>query len=206
MSACCQQRNRGRQDNCCKHPHSDPRRRSFRSRLRCRIRPLEQDIENDGNGKRRPPEVGDPPCGVDPGAKQSVRGKGTGKGERVRDEKQCSEDVAGGQDGQGSRPKDRGLGVKQGGGDQLAEKHDGVDHRDERIDFAQSNVTHRQYQESGSEQQADDCETEPDLPAGSAVYRTAPDGPATRIPLKANMRRWGSKQVSLSRQASAIFP
>ena len=130
VSAGCQQRHRCCQGNGCEHPHGDPRRRSFRSRRRRRVRPLEQDIENDGNGKRRPPEDGDPRCGVDPGAKQAVRGKGAGKGERVRDEQQCGEDVARGQDGQGSRPKDGGLSVKQGGDDQVAQKHDRVDHRE----------------------------------------------------------------------------
>ena len=73
-----------------------------------------------GNAVRR--KMSDPRCGVDPGAKQSVRGKSAGKGERVRDEKQCREDVARGQDGQGPRPKDGSLSVKQGGGDQLAEQ------------------------------------------------------------------------------------
>ena len=133
-----------------------------------------------GNAARR--KCSDPRRGVDPGAKQSVRGKGAGKGERVRDEQQRREDEARGQDGQGSRPKDGGLGVEQGGGDQVADEHDGVDHRDERIDLAQANVAHRQDEEEGDEQQADDGETEPDLPAGPAAYRTAPGGPATRPP------------------------
>ena len=38
-------------------------------------------------------------------------------------------------------------------------KHDRVDHGDERIDFAQSNVMDWQYQEEGGEQQADDCKS-----------------------------------------------
>ena len=117
-----QQRDRCRQGDGREHARGDPRRRPFRSGLRRRVRPLEQDIENDGDGKRRPPEDVDPRRGVDPGAEQSVRGKGAGKGERVRDEEQRGEDVARGQDGQGARPEDGGLGVKQGGGDQVAER------------------------------------------------------------------------------------
>ena len=74
------------------------------------------------------------------GAEQPVRGKGAGKGEHVRDEHQRVKDEARGQDGQGARPKDRRLSVKQGGGDQIAEKHDGVDHGDERVDLGASEL------------------------------------------------------------------
>ena len=64
-------------------------------------------------------------------------------------ENQCGENVARGQDGQRSRSKDGGLGVEQGGGDQIADKHDGVDHRNERIDSPNANVADRQDQEEG---------------------------------------------------------
>ncbi len=105
----------------------------------------------------------DPRRGADLRAQQSVRGKGTGKREHVRDEHQCLEEEARGQDGQGSRPKDGRLNVEQGRGDHVAEKHDGVDHRDERIDLAQANFGQRRQNEEGGEQQADEHETEPDF-------------------------------------------
>ena len=194
VSDCRQQCGRSCQDNGGKHRHGDPRRRSFGSGRRCRIRPLELDIKKNRQGNRRPLEGREPSCGVDLGAEQSVRGKGTRKRERVRDEKQGRTDVAGGKNGQGSRPKDSGLGVKEGGRDQLAEKHDGVDHRYERIDFPPSNVTHRQYEEGRDEQQGDYGETEPDLPP----VRRRIEQPQVVLrhdsPLKASMHRWGSKQ------------
>ena len=61
-------------------------------------------------------------------------------------------------------------------------------------------------EEEGGEQQADDCEAEPDL----LPVRWCIEQPQVVLrhesPLKADMRRCGSKQARLSRQASAIFP
>ena len=139
VPGCRQERHRYRQAWPLQDPAAILARRSFRDGLR-RLRPLQQDIKDDGDGGRRSPEVTDPRRRVDLRAQQSVRGKGTGKREHVRDEHQCLEEESRGQDGQGSRPKDGRLNVKQGRGDHVAEKHDGVDHGNERIDLAQANV------------------------------------------------------------------
>jgi hypothetical protein len=78
-------------------------------------------------------------------------------------QKHGNEHIACGEDGQGPRPEDGRLGVKQDGNDQLADQHDRIDDGDEGRNFIPARIAHGQYQEEAAEQQADDGNASPDI-------------------------------------------
>ena len=69
-----------------------------------------------------------------------------------------------------------------------------------------ANIAHRQSQDEDGEQQADDGDAEPDLLPARRRIEQPQVVLRHESPLKADMRRSGSKQVSLSGQASATSP
>ena len=113
-------------------------------------------IKNDGDRKAGSPESVDPRRGVDAGSKQSVFGESTRECKEVWDKQQSTEDKATRKNDKGLRPEHGRLGKKLSCNNQLAGKHDCVDHRYKRFDVAQSNVVDGQDQWEGHEQHADD--------------------------------------------------
>ena len=124
---------------------------------------LEQDIGDDRHRERASPDGVDPGRAADPRAEPPVRREGAREGEGVRDHQQRGEDEGRGQHGERAGAKYGGLGVEKGGDDQLADEHDGVDHRNEGVDLRQGRVAVRQSEEERGEHQSDDGQAEPDL-------------------------------------------